>query len=254
MTVPYALEAVALEVRHHGVPVLQQITLSVRPGEWVAIVGPSGAGKSTLLRCFNRTATLHGGEIRIEGVNIADVAPESVRRRQGYLAQDSGLFPHWTVLRNVALPARLLDLPQADTRARHALQAVGLDDDALWTRLPHQLSGGQRQRVALARAIVADQPLLLLDEPFSALDRVTKNMLYELVRRLRNERASTALLVTHDMAEAALLADRLLVVENGRITQSGTTDDLSRMPATPFVDELVRRVSGIPPTREDESV
>ncbi len=237
-----ALEAVGVHVAHEDTLILRDITFSVAAGAWVAVVGPSGAGKSTLLRCFNRTAPVRRGTVRVHGVDVRTVAAESLRRRQGYLAQDSGLFPHWSVRRNVGLPARLLAMPDEDERVAQVLARVGLEERALWDRLPHQLSGGQRQRVALARALVADQPVLLLDEPFSALDRVTKRMMHELVLRLRRERPTTGLLVTHDIAEAVQLADLIVVIEDGQCVQQGTWDTLSAAPATPFVTELVRRI------------
>jgi osmoprotectant transport system ATP-binding protein len=164
------------------------------------------------------------------------------RRRIGYVPQQGGLLPHWRVLRNAALVPALLGMAEPTTLATAALTLVGLPPERFATRFPHELSGGERQRVALARALAARPGVVLLDEPFGALDAITRSGLHETFSTLRRSLAVTALLVTHDLTEAALLADELVVMRAGRVEQAGTWDTLTSMPATPYFALLVDRV------------
>lgn len=231
--------------RYGVVSALAAAFLSVAEGECLALVGESGSGKTTLLRMFNRMVVPDDGSVWVEGRNVADVDPIEVRRNVGYVQQEGGLLPHWTVLKNAALVPRLRDLPDANERARSALQLVGLDPTTYGSRWPRELSGGQRQRVALARALAARPRVVLLDEPFGALDAITRSELQtafsDLVRRL----GVTVLLVTHDLREASLLADRVAVLHSGRIEQTGTPEELRRAPATAYVEELFDRAGAL---------
>jgi osmoprotectant transport system ATP-binding protein len=217
------------------------VSLRVAEGEALALVGESGSGKTTLLRTFNRMVDIDAGEVCVRNTSVADLEPVALRRSLGYVQQEGGLLPHWSVLRNVALVPRLQARQDAELRARQALELVGLDAEEFGGRWPGELSGGQRQRVALARAL-ADRPgVVLLDEPFGALDAITREEIQEafvtVVRRL----GVTLLLVTHDLREAFLLCPRVAVMRAGRVEQVGTPEELRTSPETPYVAELMRK-------------
>jgi osmoprotectant transport system ATP-binding protein len=220
---------------------LDDVSLCVVAGRVTALVGESGSGKTTLLRSFNRLVEPDRGTVTIGGVSARDEKPEALRRRLGYVPQHGGLLPHWTVRRNVELVPRLSGKASPQAAADDALVQVGLDPERFGDRLPSELSGGQRQRVALARAFAAQQQAVLLDEPFGALDAISRGEAHESFERVRRELGFTALLVTHDLAEAARLADRIVVMRAGRIEQEGTIAELRRSPATPYVRELFER-------------
>ena len=224
-----------------GVTALAGASLEVAAGETLALVGESGSGKSTLLGIFNRTVEPDAGEVSLDGRPVAERDPVELRRRIGYVPQNGGLIPHWTVGANVALVPRLLGWP-ADRRRRRAdemLALVGLDPGELRDRHPRRLSGGQRQRVALARALAGEPPVVLLDEPFGALDALTRLRVRDVFRRLRRAVAATILLVTHDLEEAFDLADRVAVMKDGRVLQSAPPGELLDRPEHPYVDELL---------------
>jgi osmoprotectant transport system ATP-binding protein len=207
--------------------VLRGIDLEAREGETIVLLGRSGCGKTTLLKCVNRLVQPAGGKIRIQGRLSSDWDPIQLRRRIGYVIQDAGLFPHWTVAANVGLVPRLDHwLPeQVETRVRQLLERVGLPPAEFAHRYPRQLSGGQKQRVGIARALAADPPLLLLDEPFAALDPITR---YELQMQFADLRAGvgkTALFVTHDVREALLLATRIVLLKDGMIELMASPSD-----------------------------
>jgi osmoprotectant transport system ATP-binding protein len=232
--------------KHFGaVKALDGISLDVCGGECVALIGESGSGKSTLLRCFNRLTDPDSGRVFIDGADAASLDPIALRRRVGYVPQEGGLLPHWRVRRNVALVPWLQSQPDATERAERALSLVGLDIPGLADRWPADLSGGQRQRVAVARALAAEPSVILLDEPFGALDAITRADLQSTFRRLRDALEITALLVTHDLQEAVLLADRIAVVREGRLEQFAPPGELLRSPATDYVRELLRRARAI---------
>jgi len=220
---------------------LDGVSLDVRAGECVALVGESGSGKTTLLRCFNRMTEIDGGSVLVDGTDVASADPVELRRRVGYVPQDGGLMPHWTVLRNVSLVPWLRHDGEAPRRASEALEWVGLSPETFGGRWPRELSGGQRQRVAIARALAASPRIVLLDEPFGALDAITRAELQTSFDALRRRLGITALFVTHDLHEAALLADRVAVLRHGRIEQVATADELTAAPATEYVRDLLSR-------------
>jgi osmoprotectant transport system ATP-binding protein len=236
------LEARAAEVVYHGgVRALDGIDLAVAAGETVALVGESGSGKSTLLRLFNRTVEATAGEVLVGGEQVAGRDPVALRRGMGYVPQEGGLIPHWTVRRNVELVPRLLGWPRGRRRARadEALALVGLDPGVFGGRHPRSLSGGQRQRVAIARALAADPPVVLLDEPFGALDALTRLALQDEFLGLRRRLGKTMLLVTHDLDEAFRLGDRVAVLKDGRIRQAAPPAELTARPADDYVRSLL---------------
>jgi osmoprotectant transport system ATP-binding protein len=227
--------------RFGTVPALDDISLTLAAGCSLALVGESGAGKSTLLRCINRLEELDTGRVTLDGDDVRARDPVALRRSVGYVPQEGGLLPHWRVRRNVALVPWLDGLSDLAARADEALRLAGLDAESVGERWPHELSGGQQQRVAIARALAGGQSLLLLDEPFGALDAITRSDLQRTVRGIREQRPLTTVLVTHDLREALLLADDVAVLRAGRIEQMAPPDTLRRYPATPYVAELLAR-------------
>jgi osmoprotectant transport system ATP-binding protein len=224
-----------------GRPALDGLTLRVGERETVALVGPSGCGKTTALRLANRLLEADSGEVRVFGVSVADQDPIVLRRRTGYVIQEGGLLPHWTVRENVETVPRLLRWPEERRRSRaeELLALVGLPGRELASRRPRELSGGERQRVGVARALAADPPLVLMDEPFGALDPIARRAMQKEFRTWRERLTAAVLLVTHDLREAFLLADRVAVMRQGRILQVGSREELARRPADAFVREFV---------------
>ncbi len=217
------------------------VTLSVKPGQLCVLVGTSGCGKSTTLRMINRLIAHDAGEIRLDGQPVGDFEEALLRRRIGYVIQSTGLFPHWTVARNIGVVPRLLKWPRQRVRERveELMQLLGLPMATFAEKYPHQLSGGQAQRVGVARALAADPDILLMDEPFGALDPITRRTLQQEMLALQARLHKTIVFVTHDMDEALALADQLVVMDAGRIVQQGPPIELLREPASPFVASLL---------------
>jgi osmoprotectant transport system ATP-binding protein len=236
-----ALRAQDIVKRYGSVVALNRVSLTVFAGECVALVGESGSGKSTLLRLFNRLVEPDSGTVGVDADDVSALDAVALRRRIGYVPQDGGLLPHWTVRRNVALVPWLIGRADADAAAARALDRVGLPAAEYGNRRPRELSGGQRQRVAVARAMAADPKTVLLDEPFGALDAITRSDVQAWFDRLRRDAAIAALLVTHDLHEAFLLADRVAVMRGGVIEQIGEPRPLLEQPATPYVAALLQR-------------
>ena len=238
---PVSLETRDLRCRYGVVVALDGVSVRVEPGLCVAVVGESGSGKTTLLRCFNRMVVPWAGEVRVAGADVARLPEVALRRRIGYVPQQGGLLPHWSVLRNVALVPTLLGRDDARALAAGALDLVGLGGAEYGDRFPHELSGGQRQRAALARALAGRPAVLLMDEPFGALDAITRSDVQSAFAALRRSLEVTTLLVTHDLLEARLVADELIVMRAGRVEQRGPFDSLLATPATPYVAALLER-------------
>ena len=224
---------------------LDGLSLSVASGEIVALVGPSGSGKTTALRLANRLIAADSGEVSVFGAEVSSQDPVALRRRIGYVIQEGGLFPHWTVAENVETVPRLLGWSAVKRRARteELLAMVGLPAPQFASRRPSALSGGERQRVGVARALAADPALVLMDEPFGALDPIARRAIQAEFRSWRSRLTAAVLFVTHDLREAFLLADRVAVMQRGRIAQVGTPDDLIRRPSDAFVREFVSEVA-----------
>jgi osmoprotectant transport system ATP-binding protein len=214
----------------NGGPVVGGLTLSIDPGEVVVLVGRSGAGKSTILKLVNRVILPRSGVVRVEGRDTREWNSIKLRRRIGYVLQEIGLFPHMTVEENVGLVPRLEHWPADRIRARVAelLDLVGLPPATFASRWPSELSGGQRQRVGVARALAVDPPILLMDEPFGALDPVTRVELQREFARIQQQLKTTVILVTHDMVEAFTLARRIGVVDAGALVVCDTPDAVAR--------------------------
>jgi osmoprotectant transport system ATP-binding protein len=220
---------------------VDEVSIDVAEGEFVAIVGGSGSGKTTLLRLANRLIEADGGMITVEGEDVRKIDPVALRRRIGYVFQSGGLFPHLSVADNIGITPKLLGLPSADITARvdELLELVQLDRAAHRQRLPEALSGGQRQRVGVARALAAKPRIVLMDEPFGALDPLTRDALGEDYRSLHRRLGLTTVRITHDMTEAILLADRIAVMRSGKLLAQGTPAALSGS-GEAYVLELLR--------------
>lgn len=216
------------------------VSLCVARGELLAIVGGSGSGKTTLLRLANRLIDADAGAVSVEGEDVRSVDPIALRRRIGTVFQNGGLFPHFTVAANIGITPKLLGWSKADITARvdELLDLVRLEPAAYRDRLPHELSGGQRQRIGVARALAAKPSIVLMDEPFGALDPLTRDALGEDFRALHDRLKLTTVMITHDMTEALLLADRVAVMRAGKLLAQGTPAELSRSDA-PYVTELL---------------
>ena len=238
---PISLAARNVSHRFGNVVALDDVSLDVPTGRAVALVGESGSGKTTLLRCFNRLVEPERGEVKVGVRDVRTQPTIQLRRGIGYVQQHGGLLPHWRVLRNVALVPVLQGMADPNDAARQALELVGLPPEQFGARFPHELSGGQRQRVALARSIAARPGVVLLDEPFGALDAISRGELHESFDKLRRSLSVTTLLVTHDLAEAARLADDVVVMKKGRVEQMGTMHTLVTAPATEYVAQLIGR-------------
>jgi osmoprotectant transport system ATP-binding protein len=238
---PAVLRAERVSKRFGPVVALDRVTLDVRRGECVALIGESGSGKTTLLRCFNRLTAPDEGRVLVDGADAAALDPIALRRRIGYVPQEGGLLPHWRVRRNVALVPWLRGAAEPEAGADGALRLVGLEPEAFGDRWPGELSGGQRQRIAVARALAAEPDVVLLDEPFGALDAITRADLQTTFLEVRAALRLTALLVTHDLSEAFLLADRVAVMRAGAVEQAAPPKELLAAPATEYVEALLRR-------------
>jgi osmoprotectant transport system ATP-binding protein len=220
--------------RPGGLRVLDRFNIAVESGEVVALVGRSGAGKSTLLKLVNRLLDPDSGDVVVEGRSTRSWEPIRLRRRVGYVLQDVGLFPHMTIADNIGVVPRLERWTEERTvaRAGELLDLIGLDRRTFAARWPDELSGGQRQRVGVARALAVDPPILLMDEPFGALDPITRVELHAEFRRIQDRVKKTVLIVTHDMREAFALARRIGVLDAGQLIAFDTPDRLSKSPDT----------------------
>ena len=227
--------------RYAGFAALDDVSLRIEAGEILVLIGASGSGKSTLLQLINRLQDPTSGTVSVKGDDIAHLAPEQLRRRMGYVIQGGGLFPHWTVARNIGTVPRLLRWDRARIAARvgELLDPLRLDAARLRDAYPHMLSGGQQQRVGVARALAANPAILLMDEPFGALDPVTRAELQGEIRRIHQETGCTIVFVTHDMDEALSLATRIAVIDRGRLIQLGTPLELLTRPATEQVARFI---------------
>jgi osmoprotectant transport system ATP-binding protein len=229
-----------------GQPAVDQLTMSISQGSITVFVGPSGCGKTTSLRMINRMVEPTSGVITVAGKDVTSVPAPELRRSMGYVMQSAGLLPHRSVLDNIATVPRLNGVPKSDARKRagELLDVVGLAP-SLGKRYPSQLSGGQQQRVGVARALAADPPVLLMDEPFSAVDPVVRDELQQELLRLQKDLAKTIVFVTHDIDEATTLGDRVAVFAvGGRLAQYAAPEEILRAPANDFVASFVGRDRG----------
>ena len=237
------IELQAVGKAYGSTQAVDDVSLTIARGEFVVLIGPSGSGKSTLLKMINRLVEHDRGRVLFKGEEIRSFRPEDIRRRMGYAIQSTGLFPHWSVARNIATVPELLGWPVVRIAARvdELLTLLGLEPTAYRNRYPHQLSGGQQQRVGVARALAADPEALLMDEPFGALDPITRQTLQGELARIHRASGKTIVLVTHDIDEALRLATRIVLLDRGRIVQAGTPAQLLVQPANDFVSDFMGR-------------
>ncbi len=235
------LRLIELAKRFGDTVVVDRLSLTIARGERMVLLGGSGSGKTTTLKMVNRLIEPDAGRVEIDGIDAASLAPHELRRRIGYCFQQVGLFPHLTVGENVAITPRLLGWPAGRLTARvdELLRLVELDPSALRDRAPASLSGGQQQRVGVARALAAEPQVMLLDEPFGALDPMTRERLQQSFLAIARRLDLTAIFVTHDMVEALLVGDRIAVLKDGRLEQVGTPAELAARPATDYVRTLL---------------
>jgi len=217
------------------------LDLRVESGELLVLVGPSGCGKTTTLTMINRLTEPTAGDVRIDGVSVRDVDPVALRRRIGFVFQDVGLFPHLTSAENVGITLKLTRTPRPQLNARvgEMMMRVRMPVEEFGRRFPITLSAGQRQRIGIARALAGQPSIMLMDEPFGALDPLTRDELVDEYRALHESLQLTTLLVTHDMTEAFLLADRIAIMQRGKLVQVGTPHEIATVPANDFVRALV---------------
>lgn len=226
--------------------ILKQLTFTIKEGEFFVLVGPSGSGKTTTLKLINRLIEQTDGDILFQGKRLKDYDLRELRLETGYVLQQIALFPNLTVAENIALIPEMKGMDKAEIVAKtcQLLTKVGLDPDQYLSRLPQDLSGGERQRVGILRAIIANPKVLLMDEPFSALDPISKDQLQELIKDLHEEFGMTTVFVTHDMDEAVKLADRISLMKDGQIVQIGTPDELRYQPVNDFVRQFMQTRGG----------
>jgi osmoprotectant transport system ATP-binding protein len=236
-----SLEHVTKQYSETGAIAVDDLTLQIPEGMTVALIGPSGCGKTTTMRMINRLVQPTMGRILVGGKDVTQMDPILLRRHIGYVIQQVGLFPHMTIGQNVAAVPKLLgwDPARIARRTEELLHLVGLDPKEMLKRYPRQLSGGQRQRVGVARALAADPPVLLMDEPFGALDPIARSRLQSEFRQILKEVRKTVVLVTHDLDEATLLGDRIAIMNHGKIVQYDTPDAVLSHPADAFVENFV---------------
>ncbi|MBP2459901.1 MULTISPECIES: ABC transporter ATP-binding protein [unclassified Rhizobium] len=235
------IEIETLTKRYGDNTVVDTVTMTIQPRTVTVIVGTSGSGKTTLLRMINRLVEPTSGTIKLDGVDNRDLPGFELRRRIGYAIQGHGLFPHRTVAQNIATVPGLLgwDRPRIDAKVKELLELFQLDPADFASRFPHELSGGQQQRVGVARALAAEPNVLLMDEPFGALDPIIRAKAQQDLISIQKVLGTTIVLVTHDMDEAFHLADRIAVMDKGKVVQYGAPVELVRQPATPFVETLI---------------
>ena len=221
--------------------VLENISLEIQTGEFFVVIGSSGCGKTTLLKSINKLHNIDSGDIIINGESVANLNPSDLPKKIGYVVQEGGLFPHLTIADNIALTLNIIDesKEKITRRVDEMLQMVDLDPDVYGGLYPSQLSGGQRQRVGVARAFAADPEIILMDEPFSALDPVTRNELQDEVFNLQKRFNKTIIFVTHDMDEAIKLANRICIIQEGTVIQCDTPENILKHPANSYVEDFV---------------
>ncbi|SFE24684.1 osmoprotectant transport system ATP-binding protein [Lentibacillus persicus] len=241
-----------------GTTAVKDLNLKVDTGEFVCFIGPSGCGKTTTMKMVNRLIDITEGSILVDDKDIKEQDAVELRRSMGYVIQQIGLMPHMTIKENIVLVGTLLQWPKErkDERARELLKLVNMPEDYL-DKYPHELSGGQQQRIGVLRALAVNPPLILMDEPFGALDPITRDSLQEEFKKLQKELNKTIIFVTHDMDEALKLADRVVIMRDGEIVQADTPENIVRHPANEFVEEFLgkdRLIQGRPDVTTVEQI
>jgi osmoprotectant transport system ATP-binding protein len=234
------LQQLSKTYQSNPIPAVSDVSLEIAAGEFLVLLGESGCGKTTTLKMINRLIEPSAGSVLIDGEDSSSVDPVMLRRKIGYVFQEIGLFPHMSVAANVGLVPTLLQWPEEKIAARvkELLAMVGLDSDRFGNRRPAELSGGQKQRVGVARALAAGPSIMLMDEPFGALDPITRAVIQEEFKKLQSGLKLTVVMVTHDVMEALLIADRIAVMQSGRIVALGTPSELLSDAGSPYATSL----------------
>jgi osmoprotectant transport system ATP-binding protein len=227
--------------KYNGIKVVDHLSFEVQAGETLCLIGSSGCGKSTTLKMINRLVEPDRGNIWIDQKNVLEADPVKLRRKMGYVSQQGSLFPHWTVSQNIGLIPRLegWQKEKIRDRIRELMELIQLEPDHYLEKYPAEMSGGEQQRICIARALAVDPPIMLLDEPFSALDPLTRYQLQKEFLEIKKKLRKTTVFVTHDLQEAFLLADHILLMDAGKTKQYGTKDDLKQQPADEFVKNFI---------------
>ena len=235
------IRAENLGKKYGGRMVVEKVSFDVSPGATLCLIGPSGCGKTTILKMLNRLVTPDEGRVLTEGRDISLKDPVALRRSMGYVSQQGSLFPHWTIRRNIGLVPRLEKWPKERilSRTEELLALVKLEPVDYLQKYPHEMSGGEQQRVNIARALAVDPPVLLMDEPFSALDPLTRLSLRREFLEIKKKLNKTTVFVTHDLEEAFEMADHILLMDSGRMMQYGTVNELKDSPANEFVSTFI---------------
>lgn len=226
---------------YDGKPIIENLNLHIKPGQFVVLIGPSGCGKTTTLKMINRLIEPSSGSIFVDGEDISQLNPVLMRRKIGYVIQQIGLFPNMTIAQNIEVVPKLLKWPAERRRKRtlELLTMVGMNPHDYMDRYPSELSGGQQQRIGVLRALAVEPPLILMDEPFGALDPITREMLQDEVKKLQQQLKKTVVFVTHDMDEALKMADLIVVMKDGEIIQAASPEELLANPVNDFVAEFI---------------
>lgn len=246
MTAAIEFKNVSKRFQNATHPALDEINLTIEEGEFVTIVGTSGCGKTTLIKHINRLVEADSGKIEIFGQDIYSLEVTELRKKIGYVIQQIGLFPHMTIAKNIATVPRMLgwDDDRIEKRVKELMDLVNLDAEELLDRYPSQLSGGQQQRIGLARALAADPQVMLLDEPFGAVDAINRNILQNELLNIHKKNKKTVLFVTHDINEAFKLGNRIILMDKGKIQQFGTPDEILHSPENEFVKSFIQFYDG----------
>ena len=234
------IEFSGVEKHYSGTSAVEKLDLTIEDNQFICIIGTSGSGKTTLLRMINRMIEPSAGDIRINGVSTTSLNEDELRRKIGYVIQNIGLFPHMSIRDNVMIVPKLLKWTDSQKNgiAEELIQKVELPLDYL-ERKPKNLSGGQQQRIGVIRALAANQDIILMDEPFGALDPITREALQEMIKKLQKEMKKTIVFVTHDIEEALKLSDKMIIMDHGKVVQYDTTEVILSQPANEFVEELL---------------
>ncbi len=231
--------------KYNDVTVVDNLNLTINDGEFVVLIGPSGCGKTTTLKMINRLNKINGGNIYIDGKNIMDIDAVELRRKIGYVIQQIGLFPNMTIEENISVVPRLLkwSKDKCHQRVKELLELVNMPYEENAKKYPNELSGGQQQRIGVLRALAAEPPIILMDEPFGALDPITRDALQDEVKELQKKLHKTIIFVTHDMDEAVKMADRIVFMSKGKILQAATPEEMLNKPADPMISTFMGKLS-----------
>ncbi|RBP41576.1 ABC transporter ATP-binding protein [Garciella nitratireducens] len=242
------IEYRSVSKKYNDIKVIKDISFTIEDGEFVVLIGPSGCGKTTTLKMLNRLIPMDGGDILIDGKSIKEVQPETLRRNIGYVIQQIGLFPNMTIEENICVVPKLLkwSKERCHKRAKELLELVSLPYKEYAHKYPNEFSGGQQQRIGVLRALAAEPPIILMDEPFGALDPITRDNLQDEVKDLQKKLHKTIIFVTHDMDEAIKLADKIIFMNKGRILQIASPEEMLRNPADPMISDFMGKLSYSP--------